>query len=183
MSPKVTPTPRSQVSVPLGNQVAYIDQALYFDPDYAHRCGLDLSRLVVGQPSDAEEALAMTEALARSGQLAALVFDALDFFWTDPAIASRLAATLNRLPAPLARSGTILLVLHEAPDSGSPALSALAHSAAVRLRVVRERWLRHQSDIRGYEARVEVLKNRLGPAGRAASIRIEFNGTVRGNGL
>jgi recombination protein RecA len=166
-----------------GGQVAYIDQALYFDPDYAHRCGLDLSRLIVGQPADAEEALAMTEALIRSGYLAALVFDALDFFWTDPAIASRLAATLNRLPAPLARSGTILLILHEAPDSGSPALSALAHSAAVRLRVLREGWLRRQGDIRGYEARVEVLKNRLGPAGRAASIRIEFNGTVRGDGL
>ena len=166
-----------------GSQVAYIDQALYFDPDYAHRCGLDLSRMVVGQPADAEEALAMTEALARSGQLAALVFDALDFFWTDPAVASRLAATLSRLPAPLARSGTILLVLHEAPDSGSPALSALAHSAAVRLRVIREGWLRRHGDVRGYKARVEVQKNRLGPAGRTASIRIEFNGTVRGNGL
>jgi recombination protein RecA len=173
----------AQAQAPPGFQVAYIDQALYFDPDYAHRCGLDLSRLVVGQPSDPEEALAMTEALVRSGQLAALVFDALDFFWTDPAIASRLAATLNRLPAPLARSGTILLVLHEALDSASPALSALAHSAAVRLRVVREGWLHRQSDIRGYEARVEVLKNRLGPAGRVASIRIEFNGTVRGDGL
>jgi recombination protein RecA len=175
--------PTSQVAAPPTNQVAYIDQALYFDPDYAHRCGLDLSRLIVGQPADTEEALAMTEALTRSGQLAALVFDALDFFWTDPAIASRLAATLNRLPAPLARSGTILLVLHEAPDSGSPALSALAHSAAVRLRVVREGWLRRQGDVRGYKARVEVLKNRLGPTGRTASIRIEFNGTVRGNGL
>jgi recombination protein RecA len=173
----------SQVGAPSSAQVAYIDQALYFDPDYAHRCGLDLSRLIVGQPADTKEALAMTEALARSGQLTALVFDALDFFWTDPAVASRLAATLNRLPAPLARSGTILLVLHEAPDSVSPALSALAHSAAVRLRVVREGWLRRQGDVRGYKARVEVLKNRLGPAGRTASIRIEFNGTVRGNGL
>ena len=166
-----------------GGQVAYVDQALYFDPDYAHRCGMDLSRLIVGQPADMEEALAMTEALARSGHLAALVFDALDFFWTDPTIASRLAATLNRLPAPLARSGTVLLILHEAPDSGSPALSALAHSAAVRLRVVREGWLHRHGDVRGYKARVEVLKNRLGPAGRTANIRIEFNGTVRGNGL
>ena len=41
------------------------------------------------------------------------------------------------------------------------ALSALAHYAAVRLQVVRERWLRRHGDIRGYKARVEVLKNRL----------------------
>jgi len=28
-----------------------------------------------------------------------------------------------------------------------------------------------------------VLKNRLGPAGRIATITIRFNGTVRGEGL
>jgi hypothetical protein len=41
----------------------------------------------------------------------------------------------------------------------------------------------HHGDIRGYQARVEVLKNRLGPPGRTVTIAIEFNGTVRGNGL
>jgi len=166
-----------------GGQVGYIDQALYFDPDYAHRCHLDLSRLLVGTTHDLHEALAMTEALARSGGLAALVFDALDFFWTDPGATPFLDATLNRLPPYLARSGLTLLVLHESPDRGSPALSALAHHAAVRLKVTREDWLRRHDDIRGYKARVEILKNRLGPAGRAVSLSIKFNGTVRGNGL
>lgn len=176
-----------------GGQVAYVDQALYFDPDYAHRCGLDLSRLLVGTSHDLREALAMTEALVRSDSLAAIVFDAMDFLWTDPEAASLLAATLNRLPVALSRSNTILLILHEMaagrseagepPASGSPALSALAHTAAVRLRVVRERWVQRHGDIRGYEARVEVLKNRLGPAGRTVNLTIEFNGTVRGNGL
>jgi RecA/RadA recombinase len=75
-----------------------------------------------------------------------------------------------------------LLVLHASADR-SPALSALAHCATVRLQVVRERWLHRHGDIRGYEARVEVLKNRLGPAGRTVTIDIEFNGTVRGDGL
>jgi recombination protein RecA len=172
----------------VGQQVGYVDQALYFDPDYAYRCGLDLSRLLVGKAHDLQEALAMTEALARNGDLAALVFDALSFLWTDPVAASLLAATLNRLPAFLARSGTTLLVLHDSPlgdsSTGSmSALSTLAHTAAVRLQVVRERWLRQHGDVRGYEARVEVLKNRHGPAGRQATIAIEFNGVVRGNGL
>ena len=171
-----------------GGQVAYVDQALYFDPDYAHRCGLDLSRLLVGTSHDLQEALAMTEALVHSGGLSALVFDALDFLWTDAQAANLLAATLNRLPVALSRSGTILLVLHESP-SGSPAagdgpaLSALAHHAAVRLQVVRERWLPNYQDVRGYEARVGIQKNRLGPAGRTVLLKIEFNGTVRGNGL
>ena len=65
----------------------------------------------------------------------------------------------------------------------SPALSILAHTASVRLQVVRERWLRQNGDVRGYEARVEVLKNRQGPNGQTLKVAIEFNGTVRGNGL
>ncbi len=101
-----------------GGQVAYVDQALYFDPDYAHRCGVDLSRLLVGTPHDLREALAMTEALVHSGGLAALVFDALDFLWTDAEAAPLLAATLNRLPGALSRSGTVLLVLHESSGVG-----------------------------------------------------------------
>jgi recombination protein RecA len=166
-----------------GGQVAYVDQALYFDPDYAHRCGLDLSRLLIGRPQDLREAVAMAEALVRSGSLSALVLDALDFLWTEPAAASHLAATLNRLPVALAHSSTVLLVLHESATGSSPALSALAHTATMRLQVVRERWLHRHGDVRGYEARVEVLKNRLGPSGRTVRIEIEFNGTVRGNGL
>jgi recombination protein RecA len=166
-----------------GRQVGYIDQALYFDPDYAYRCEVDLSRLLVGTVHDLQEALATAEALARSGGLSALVFDALDFLWTDPGATASLAATLNRLPPFLARSGMTLLVLHESFQGRSPALSALAHHAAIRLGVVREEWIEEQGDIRGYEARVEVLKNRLGPAGRGVSLSIKFNGTVQGNGL
>jgi recombination protein RecA len=166
-----------------GGQVAYIDQALYFDPDYAHRCQLDLSRLLIGRPCDPREALAMAGALALNGNITALVLDALDFLWTDPASGSLLAATLNRLPTSLVRSSIILLVLHESPAGSSSALSTLAHCATVRLSVTREHWLSYHSDIRGYEARVEVLKNQMAPAGRKVTIAIEFNGTVRGNGL
>ena len=166
-----------------GGEVAYIDQALYFDADYAHRCGLDLSRFWVGTTHDLLEALATTEAMARNGGLVAAVLDVVDLAWTDSRVEQALAATLNRLPAALARAGMALLVLHESPAGSSPALSALAHSAAVRLQVTRERWIQKQGDVRGYEARVEVLKNQLGPTGAAVKLAIEFNGTVRGNGL
>lgn len=166
-----------------GGLVGYIDQALYFDPDYAHRAGVDLSRLLVGTPQSLKETLAMAEALVRRSGLAALVVDALDLLWTDAEAAAPLAATLNRLPAPLDRSATILIVLRESLSAHSPALSALAHLAAVRLQISRERWIQRRGDVRGYEARVEVLKNRMGPAGRVVPVVIEFNGTVHGDGL
>ena len=164
-------------------QVSYIDQARYFDPDYAYRCGLNLSHLLVGTPYDLRETLAMAEALARDGSLSAMVLDLLDVFWTDPQVTPQLATFLNHLPAPLARSGTAFLILHASSVQGSPALSALAHYATMRLQVVRERWLHRHGDVRGYQVLVQVLKNRLGPAGRAVTIDIEFNGTVHGDGL
>ena len=160
-----------------GGQVGYIDQALYFDPD------LDLSCLLVGATQDLETALVTMEALVRSGGLSALVLDTLDSLWTDREAVPRLTTTLNHLPAFLARSGTTLLVLHESSTSRSPALSALAHYASVRLQVARGGWLYHYGDIRGYTARVGVLKNRAGPAGRVTAIDIELNDKGLGDGF
>lgn len=166
-----------------GGEVGYVDQSLYFDPDYAYRCGVDLSRLLVGTPTDPREALLILEALVHGETFPALVLDTLDWLWEDRAATIPLADTLSRLRAPLARSGTVLLVLHESTAGRSPALSALAHASTLRLLVVRERWVELHNDVRGYQARVEVLKNRLGPAGRSATLTIEFNGTVHSDGL
>jgi hypothetical protein len=51
------------------------------------------------------------------------------------------------------------------------------------MEIVREGWLYHYGDIRGYTARVKVLKNRMGPAGRIATIDIELNRGVWSDGL
>jgi predicted ATP-dependent serine protease len=175
-----------------GDTVAYVDLTGHLDPDYAYRCGLDLSRLWIGQPADLQEGLAMAEALVHSRGVAVVVLDAPDFLWDDPGQAPRLrrtpsgavAAALGRVLKPLARSEMVLLFLHETGAGPSASLSAVAHYAAVRLRVTRERWIHHHRDVRGYEARVEVLKNRSGPAGRSVRVSIEFNGTVHSsNGL
>jgi recombination protein RecA len=168
-----------------GHHVGYVDQARYFDPDYAYRCGLDLSRLLIGTPYGLQEALDMTRALVQSRSLSALVFDALDIFWVNAESAQSLTALLNRLGPTLARSGTALLFIHSSGSNDAADLPGLAHYAAIRLQLARERWLRRQAhaDVRGYETRVKILKNQLGPAGRTVKVTIAFNGTVRGDGL
>ena len=166
-----------------GGQVGYVDHARCFDPDYAYRCGVDLSRLVIGTPYGPDDALALSEALARSGGLTALILDTAAFFWADLGAAQQLTSFLHRLAAPLARSGTALLFLHNSTEGESPFSTTLAHCATVRLQVVRERWKYLHGDIRGYDARVAVLKNRFAPAGRSVTIVIQFNGTVHGDGL
>jgi recombination protein RecA len=161
--------------------VAYMDQARYFDADYAHRCGIDLSQLIIGRPYDLTESLAATEALIQSQSLAAVVIDAMDYLWLDTETSRQLGAFLSRLSAPRARSGLVLLFVHD--DDRGARSTPLAHHAALRLHIRHERWLQQHGDVRGYEARVQVLKNRLGPSGGSATITIKFNGTVKGDGL
>ncbi len=55
--------------------VAWLDLSRTCDPDYLHRCGLDLDRLLVVRPRDGADALAITLHLVESRALAALVFD------------------------------------------------------------------------------------------------------------
>ena len=66
---------------------------------------------------------------------------------------------------------------------GTP--SALRHYAALRLVVEKVGWLRkrQRGDIRGYRIRVTVEKNKLAAPGKSVLLKIEFNGTVKGNGI
>jgi recombination protein RecA len=161
-----------------GGVVGYIDLARTLDPDYAYRCGLDLERLAIFSPDNLPEALAMTDITVANGALSALVFDAPDALWRDSTHA--LAGTLDHLMAPLHRAGTALVFLHVPVAPMTCGLRALAHYASMRLYVTRERWLRHYENIQGCEVRVEIVKNRLAAASRAATVAISFTGTRRG---
>ena len=156
-----------------GAIAAWLDLSRTCDPDYFHRCDVDLERLLVVRPADAGDALAITLYLIESSALAVLVFDGAA---GDDARATGL---MERLASVVTRTSTAVLFLTEPRAS----CRALAHIATIRLGLTRERWLVQHGDVRGYEGRVTVLKNRLGKEGTAVPIRIIFNGTVRGDGL
>ena len=161
--------------------VAWLDLSRTCDPDYLHRCGLDLDRVLVVRPEDGLDALAITLHLIESDALAGLVFDSLSDL--PRGHDSRVAGSLERLATAVVRTKAAVLFLAEERAESQP----LAHLAATRLHLTRERWLAAdgdvRGDVRGYEAQVEVVKNRLGRAGGRVWIRIAFTGTVRGDGL
>jgi recombination protein RecA len=173
----------------------YIDIAQTFDPDYAHRCGLDLHRLMLIHPYNIQQAIAMLPDFMADGTVDLLVFDMPLHPPPEPERQQQLSSALGRLLAPLSRSGSILLfVTSLRPDSDPPHGSsplpnayprhlALPHYASLRLLVRRARWLHRREDVRGYEADILVLKNKLGPAGREVRVAITFNGTVRGDSV
>jgi recombination protein RecA len=164
--------------------VAWLDLPRTCDPDYLHRCGLDLDRLLVVRPRDAADALAITLHLVESNTLAALVFDGTaQMAQADPAI---VAGSLERLATLVTQTHTAVIFLTERasalPKPGAPT-QTLAHVATVRLALRREQWLMRGNDVRGYAGQVEILKHKLGRAGAVVPLRILFNGTVRGDGL
>jgi recombination protein RecA len=160
---------------------AWIDTWHTCDADYMHRCGIDLSRLLVTRPATLADALAMSLHLVESRSLAVLVMDTLPP--PEPgerpgASEGSLAGALSRLAALLSETQTAVVFLTDPAQSSQ----ALAHAAAMRLNIRRERWLTRNGDVRGYEGQTELVKNRLGQLG-TAHIKITFNGTVRGDGL
>jgi len=170
-----------------GDVAAYVDLAATFDPDYAARCEVDLARLLLVRPQSGREALEIIQALISRREVGVLVFDAATQLLADPAGTRPLAAALSHLPALLAKSpcAPIFLTPLQFGEAASTANYlpgfALPHYATVRLLLTKERWLQKGPDVRGYQARVLVLKNKLGPVGKSVRIAITFNGVVRGD--
>lgn len=167
---------------------AYVDLNGTFDPDYAARCEVDLKRLILVRPGSGLEALQLSHSLLSSGSVGLLVFDTITALRQYPAEAAALTASLNQLPAGLTRSSSAFIGLtplqfgNALTTANYPAGLALPHLASLRLELTKESWLYRGRDVRGYRARVVVLKNKLGRAGQQANLSIIFNGTVRGDG-
>jgi recombination protein RecA len=160
------------------DMAAYLDLGATFDPDYASRCGVNLSKLLLVRPQTTQEALEITHSLIASRGVGVLVFDSVTHLLADPITVQLLSATLSKLLPTLSKSPCAAIFLTPLP---TPIVDFTLPHTTVRLLFEKERWLNKRRDIRGYEARVSVQKNKLGAAGRSAKIAIIFNGTVRGD--
>jgi recombination protein RecA len=171
-----------------GDVAAYVDLGYTFDPDYAARCGVNPARLLLVRPHTGHEALEIVHDLVAGRGTGVLVFDAVSHLLIEPGSPQAMPAALHRLAGALAASPCVPIFLTplyfgDAQSADNyPGGFALPQYAAVRLLIEKERWLRKGRDVRGYQARVTVLKNKLAAAGRQATIAITFDGVVLGNG-
>jgi recombination protein RecA len=174
---------------------AYLDLSYTFDPDYAARCNVSLERLLLIRPHSGREALEITTSLIAGGGIGVLVFDSMSQLLGETHGPQLMSAALRQLVgvpstglrAGLAESPCALVFLtplyfgDATSQDNYPSGFALPHYATVRLLIEKERWLKRRRDVRGYRARVTVIKNKLAPAGKSAAIEITFNGVVNGN--
>jgi len=156
-----------------GSIVAWLDLSNSFDPVEAVSRGIRLEWLVVVTPATLDEGLAIAGALLAGRSVDLLVID-LPARSTSPTDKpGRIADRLARLAA-LARRAETLLVVLEPPGLSGGLATAVAESTGLRLELARRSWIRLGRDVVGQRTEALIARNRYGPPGRRATLRILY---------
>lgn len=155
-----------------GAIVAWLDLARALDPVEAVSRGVRLDWLVVLTPATLDEGLSIAGTLLAGRAVDLLVIDLPQR--PDPGTThARVADRLRRLAA-LARRSETLLVALEPPGLTGGLATAVAESTGLRLELARRSWIRLGRDVVGQRTEVTVARNRFGPPGRRAELRILY---------
>ncbi len=153
-----------------GCLVAYVDAARSLDPVEAAARGVRLDELVVVAPRGVAEGMDLGADLLRSGTVDVLLLDLPD---GPLAAGDRIPERLLRLAAIARRAGALLVVL-QPPGIPQRVAGALAEASGLRLRLRRRAWIRLGREVVGQRTEVVVEKERAGPPGRRAELRILY---------
>jgi RecA/RadA recombinase len=156
-----------------GSIVAWLDLSRSFDPVEAVARGVRLEWLVVITPETLDEGLAIGGALLAGRSVDLLVLDLPGGRLAATDRPARIADRLGRLAALARRSETLFIVL-EPPGLAGGLATAVAGSTGVRLELARRSWVRLGRDVVGQRTEALVARNRYGPPGRRAILRILY---------
>jgi RecA/RadA recombinase len=156
-----------------GSIVAWLDLSRSFDPVEAVARGISLDWLVVITPETLDEGLAISGMLLAGRSTDMLVLDLPGGRLAASDKPGKIAERLGRLAALARRSETLLVVL-EPPGLAGGLASAVAESTGLRLELARRSWIRLGRDIVGQRTEALVARNRYGPPGKRATLRILY---------
>jgi hypothetical protein len=157
-----------------GGLVAYLDLARSLDPVEAVARGVKLEWLVVLTPDSLAQAMAMAAMLLQDRTVDLLLLDLPNRPLDGASVsAATLAERFGRLTALARRAGVQLIVL-EPPSLPSALAGALSQVSALRLELSRRSWIRLGRDVVGQRTQVRVARDRFGPPGREAELRILY---------
>ena len=156
-----------------GSIVAWLDLSRSFDPVEAVARGIRLEWLVVITPETLDEGLAIAGALLAGRSVDLLVLDLPGGRLAATDKPTRIADRLGRLAALARRSETLMVVL-EPPGLAGGLATAVAESTSLRLELARRSWIRLGRDIVGQRTEALIARNRYGPPGRHATLRILY---------
>ena len=157
-----------------GSVVAWLDLARTFDPVEAVARGVRLEWLVVITPETLDEGLAIAGSL--------LAGRSVDLLAPRPARRPPRADGPAEHGSPTGSAGSprspvapeSLFVVLEPPGLAGGLATAVAESTGLRLELARRSWIRLGRDIVGQRTEALVARNRYGPPGRRATLRILY---------
>jgi recombination protein RecA len=156
-----------------GSVVAWLDLSRSFDPVEAVSRGVRLEWLVVVTPATLDEGLSIAGSLLAGRSVDLLVLDLPGGRLARTDTPARIADRLHRLAALARRAETLLLVL-DAPGLAGGLATAVAEATGIRLELARRSWVRLGRDIVGQRTEAIVARDRHGPPGGRATLRILY---------